>query len=760
MPAPSSAESLTPELAARLSEFARACKAATRIVSLYPAQHPAIQSALRRIVEASRQALAGGPLVITVLPDDLLVDGRRLAKPDPTVTELAVLLHQQLIGELVIQSPPDGTAWHAFLSLLAKPPEELRVAGGIGEAWRASGTSAISFKEIDYGEMLREKGGGPANAEEATAWDAIITRCLQGDEEVALDDETMATMLELAVDADRLAAFAGRLQEQQRGSDGDPSRQRRAVLQLMHALANYAARTAPDQLDTVLQSMAGAATRLSPDLLLALMMEAPPPAPDGSDPPGLDVAKELQPRLTAELMARFVADNVAQDRGATQRLATAFHALVPDLDKQREVLALASQQLAGVTPAGDTQLEHVWSSSLDLLMSYSDKPFVSEEYARELSSARAQAVEVERVSDDPPERLRAWLSTISERDVHELDLRLALDLLAVERRPDAWKDVLDVALKRIDGLLAGGELTLAAQVVEAVAAAARDAASPVHDAAAAGLARLGQGRFVKQVVAHLRTAGDAESALAAHLCTLVGPVLLAPLAAALGSEENPRAARRLRDLIIRFGAAAREQAIELRGSPNPSVRRAAIDLLRALGGNDALPDLRKMLDDTETQVQRDALRAIVQIGTDQAYAMLGEALETGAPHTRVAITQAIGTFRDERAAPLFVYILRHSAYTGVFESVYLSAVEALGRVGADHQSVDALRAILYRGQWWAPRRTARMRAAAARALRAMNTTGAREALEEAATRGPRAVRRAARAALEVPAPGTSIRRHT
>lgn len=757
MSAPPNAESLSPELAGRLSEFARACKAATRIVSLYPAQHPAIQVALRRIVEASRQALGAGPLAIMVLPDDLLVGGRRLAKPDPAVTELAALLHRQGIGELVIRSAPDSEAWHAFLSLLAQDPDELRAAGGIGQAWQRVGTSAISLNEIDYGEILREKKGGPAHAQEAAVWDAIIGWCLRGDEHV-VDEATLAAMLDLAMDADRLAEFAERLQERQRASDGDPVRQRRAVLRLMHALANYAAKTAPDQLDAVLQHMAGAATRLSPDVLLALMMEAPPPASDGTGSPGLNLAKELQPRLTAELMARFVADNVAKDRGATQRLATAFHALVPGLDKQREVLTMASQQLAAAAPAGDTGLEHVWSSSLDLLMSYSDKPFVSEEYARELSSARAQALEVERVSDDPPERLQAWRSTISEREVRELDARVALDLLAVERRPDVWKDVVDLALERVDRLLAAGELTLAAQVVDAIAAKAGERGSPVQAMAAAALARLAGDRFVTQVVSHLRAAGDAEAALAAHLCTLVGPAVVAPLAAALASEEHPRAAQRLRDLIVRFGAAARDQSNELRNSPNAAVRRAAVALLRALGGNDALADLRKMLDDTEAQVQREALRAIVQIGTGQAYALLGEALASGAPHIRVAITQLLGSFRDERAAPLFIYVLRHSPSTGMFEGVYLSAIEALGRVGADQRSVDALREIVFRGQWWAPRRTERLRTAAARALRAMGTAAAREALEDAAARGPRAVRRVARAALEAPPPGTAVRR--
>src|SRR5687767_6649953 len=95
-------EPLSPELGGRLAEFAKACKAATRIVSMYPATHPAIQAALARIAEAGKQATSYGPFSMTVLPDSLLVGGRGFAKPEASVVELAALLHQQLIGELTL----------------------------------------------------------------------------------------------------------------------------------------------------------------------------------------------------------------------------------------------------------------------------------------------------------------------------------------------------------------------------------------------------------------------------------------------------------------------------------------------------------------------------------------------------------------------------------------------------------------------------------------------------------------------------------
>ena len=81
-------------------------------------------------------------------------------------------------------------------------------------------------------------------------------------------------------------------------------------------------------------------------------------------------------------------------------------------------------------------------------------------------------------------------------------------------------------------------------------------------------------------------------------------------------------------MLLSFGAAGRDYADELRNSANPAVRRTAVELLRAFGGAEALPDLKALLDDAEPAIQRDALRAIVQIGTDEAYAALGEALKS------------------------------------------------------------------------------------------------------------------------------------
>jgi phosphohistidine phosphatase SixA len=377
---------------------------------------------------------------------------------------------------------------------------------------------------------------------------------------------------------------------------------------------------------------------------------------------------------------------------------------------------------------------------------------VSEGYARELTTAQTQAVEIEKIGDDPPVRIRAWLSTVSDTEVRALDQHLVMDLLRIEVRPDAWAGVMDTAISSIDQLVLVGDLPLASQLVEAIVSISKNDNSPFRASAAAGVTRLVEGPMVRHLTIFLQKATDSEFAIAKKMCTTIGATIVKPMSDALMGEDNARIVRRLRDILISFGPAAREYANELKSSRNPAVRRAAIDLLRGLAGDAALPELRQMLDDSDSQVQREALRAIVQVGTAEAYQMLEQALRSGAAHTRDAIMQALGAFRDEKAAPLFLHILANTDYKGQNEGIYTSTIESLGKVATDERTASTLKDILYRGEWWARGRTARIRTVTARALRSMGTPSADRVLEEASSAGPRALRKIAKEALAEPAP--------
>jgi len=740
---------MTAEAASRVAEFARACKAAIRIVSMYPPSHPTIQSALARMVAAGTAATDNGPLVLTVTPETLLVAGQSMPRPETAVDELAVLLHEHKVGEVTLKGPLTAGAWHVLLSLLATSQEELRKEGGISRAWQSAGGGPVEITEIDYAEVLRERDSALSRID--PTWEDLIDRCLVGDDRSTLDERALASLLEIAGDADRLSEFLARLQERGRAAGQPDEAQQAAVVRLLHALANYAATQTPDDFDAVMNNIATGTTRFSPDLMLSLLAEATPQA--GANDPvgaGVDLGGELRSRFTDDKLAAFVAENVSRDRGATSRLAEAFNALVTAEEQRHTALLLAEERLSMSPLGSDPQFNDLWTHAVKLLMSYSDADYVPAEYDRELTTARVMAVEIEHITDDPPDRIAAWLSTVNDPDLRALDQQMLVDLLRLEDRPEAWASVLELALARLEQLVLVGDVRLAHEIAAAVGGVGSDPASPFAADARDGLSRAAIGPLAGHLMLCMRQVGDVDVPVLQALCQVVGAGLVAPLVKAIGTEESRLAVRRAKDILISFGRAALEPAKTLRDSPNPAVRRAAIEVMQAVGGEHALGDLEILLADADPHVQREALRAIIKIGTAHAFGILEDALKAGDTGMREAIMHTIGSFNDERAAPLLVYVLEHSGHSGRGEAAYVSALEALGRSGADPRGIAALRRVLYRGEWWAPFRTARLRAAAARALHTTDSTAGDAVLQEASLAGPRGVRKAATEAMSSP----------
>lgn len=743
MTQPAAPPPLDPESALRLAEFARTCKAAARAVALYPGSHPAIGSSLARLAAATARLTEGGPCRLQVHAERLLVEGAAAAKPDPAIAELADVLHRQLIGGLTINAGADAESWRTLLLLLARAPEEVRADGGIAHLWATAGGPSLEIQEIDYAEVLREKQG------HAATLDQIVAAALAGPQ-MQLDDSAMRALLDIVGDPARLQELMAQLEAST--SDQGVDVRTAAFLSMLRGLTEYVQRTSPERLETMFKQVGHAAGRLTADGMFTLLAQRQrPDAASG----GLDVVGAVVDRMTDHSVVEFVAGSVQAERGATDRLAHAFQALVPEMDRQRQLLALAHDEVAASEMGQEQSFTELWERVEGMLTSYSDKNYVSADYGRELSGARTRAIDVERTSDDPPERIAAWLGTVGDGALRGLDHQLLLDLLVIETNPLRWRDIADTVAAHADDLVRVGYFDQAWELSEQVITqSARSADFEPH--AAAALERFGRGAMMKHVASHLRSADDTAFGRFARLCHAMGTPVIAPLAEVLATEQDSRSRNRLRDILLGFGARGRESVQQLMSASNWEVRRTAAFLLREFGGTEGLKELEPLLTDAEPLVQREAIQGLMLNGSDAAAAILLAALQKATGRTRAALVAEVVATRDGRAAPILSYLLHRIDRRGL-QAVYVGAIEALGHIGGD-DAVGALKFALHQGDWWAPVRTRRLRAAAAAALRRVGTAAAREVLRDASARGPRGVRRAARA--ELPAGASDPARKT
>lgn len=709
---------LPPDSSQTLVEFARACRAAARAVALYPAGHRAVDEAVTRLTDVARRAAGDGGMAIDVMPSALRVNGLGPDRDDPAVRELASMLHAQQIGGVTLHANADRESWQALLGLMSRGADDNRRDGGLAALWKTAGGPSIELHAIDYAALLREGHGGS------------LSRLLKAANEGAL----------AAVSIDDLEAVIAAVEQRRsapgQGEDGDEAAGR-AIARLAALVIERGAGSDPARIEAALQRLAQLTERLSAEgmcSLVAARAPAPAGAGGGPAPAGRDArgAEAVLDHLDEGGKARFVATALTLEGSATARLREAFEALVP-ADDRRRIAALADALLpdAGAPPADVPRLRQELDN---LVVSYDDSRFVGSSYARELTSARGRAEDLETAKPDPQDRVDAWVATVSDSALRGLDLQVLTDLLAIDQEPQQFAVIAQQAATRIEELVRVGFLE-PALALESALETAREAGGARGDSAEAALARLRAGTIVRDLMPLVRRAAPDEVDRITALLSRLGPTIAPALASALARESDPAARERLRSVLAGFGDAGEQAVRALLSSESAETRRNAALLLREFGGAAGVDVLERLLADSDLRVRREALRALAVVEDPQAHERILRTLETVPADTQRALLDELGLVRDVRVSPLLALLAVRWRERRMAEA----AIRAIGQIGmlgamATRDAIDALGTVIDASQWWAPGRARVVRQHAADALASAGTPEARAALEAAVAR--------------------------
>src|SRR4029079_6130263 len=131
-------------------------------------------------------------------------------------------------------------------------------------------------------------------------------------------------------------------------------------------------------------NLTSAAAQIDPHVVMQVLQSADESA-------GVQVVRGMAAAFDDVKVAQLLATALALDGQASDRLATIFNTIAPDADRKRRVLTLTRNLLSETDFGRSGHLSVLWSSMEELLVSYNDRPFVSEGYRASLDGLGARA---------------------------------------------------------------------------------------------------------------------------------------------------------------------------------------------------------------------------------------------------------------------------------------------------------------------------------------------------------------------------------
>jgi HEAT repeat protein len=726
---------LSPELARGVLQLARALMAASRNCTLYPPEHPAVGQSLARLSEAVRETSNGAIFSIGITPDTLLIEGAPADRTQPAIAEAAAFLHDRDLLRITLVGTIPAEALLALLRMFTLDAAERRRRGGPAQIWVSDGDPSIVLEQVDYGQLLqREEGDGPAAASRDDVWRSIVLAISTG-RQGAFDELSQQRLLAIAGDTVEIAGLATAVMAPKRAMDGSPMITSLAatVLAAFRHLTNIVSVSSPDRMPEVMTNLATAATSLDPHVVMHVLQTEEDPNVQ------LSVVRGMSAAFDDTKVAQLLATAMALDGQASDRLATIFNTIAPDEDRKRRVMTLTRSMLSETDFGRSGQFQVLWTSMEELLVSYNDKPFVSESYRASLDGMGARAERLA-ATDLPPE-LSAWMDTLGQENVRTLSVTLLIDLLSLEEDNARGSDLAHDMEALAEDLLMSGAYADATVVTSALAERAARAGAVGRDGCRLALDQLGESLAMRETVSIIGDVDDQAWQAIRELITRVGPSTIDALKAVMLVENDTTASTRAADLIVAFGRPGVSRLATLVSDPRWFVQRTGARLLGRIAAPEGVPLLQPLVRKPDPRVAREAISALGNIDDPSAARAIHMVLRAASGELRGVVVDALVADRDPRVVPMLARILDESEALGKDHEVVLETLSALAKIPGDAAIPALVKTVGCRGFFGrAKRRAVKERGVAA--LAAIGSPKAAAALEELSRTGDRMLRKA------------------
>ena len=719
-------------------QLARALLVGVRNWTLYPPEHPTVGISVSRLCTAIRESSLGSVFSIGITPDTLMIESASADAAQAGIAEAAAMLHDRDLLRLTFVGDVPHEAVHALLRMLTLESADRRAQGGPARIWATSGHSSIAVEQMDYGSLLaREEGDVPEPARRDELWRSIVMS-MAGGKTAVFDERAQQRLLEIAGSSMDIADTAMAATAAMCAPDGSPmiTSQAAVVIAAFRHLTSIVSVMAPERMTEVMSNMATAATQLDPHVVMQMMQTEDDPTA------AVPLVRGLAAAFDDSKVAQLLATALALEGKASDRLATIFNTIAPDEDRKRRVLTMARTMLSesDYGKAGQTgQFQVLWASMEELLISYNDKPFVSESYQAALDGVGGRAERMATGDDLPPD-LPGWMESLGQDNVRRLSVTLLVDLFTLEQDQARGAEIAADLEALAEDLLLAGAYDDTLRVTHALAERGRSPGSVGRDASRQALDQLGESLAMHETAGLLGDVDDDDWKAIRAVMEVVGVATIEALKPVVMAEQPSLASQRADEVILGFGKAAVSRLASLVGDSRWFVQRNAARLLGRTGSADAVALLQPMLRQSDPRVVREAVTALGAIDDPAAARAIHMVLRAATGALRRAVIDALVAGRDPRVVPILVHILRESQPLGKDHEMVLETAKALGTVGSD-DGVAALGTLAGRRAFLGRKKLRAVKQHSVEALERIGSPKAGAVLEEAARTGDRMLRK-------------------
>jgi len=730
----SQASQLSPELARGLLQLARALLAATRNWTLYPPEHPTVAASVSRLSDAIRQSTLGAIFSIGITPETLMVESTPADSSQNSIAEAAALLHDRDLLRITFIGDVPPEAVHALLRVLSLDADERRRRGGPAVIWAAESQPSLVLEQIDYQKVLaRDEGDVPEPAKRDELWRSIVTS-IAGGQTAVFDELAQERLLAIAGSPSDIGALASAVVAPKCAMDGSPmiTSQAATVLAAYRHLAGIVSVMSPDRVPEVMNNLASASLQLDPHVVMQVLQTEEDPKS------ALSIVKGLGAAFDDAKVAQLLATALALEGQASDRLATIFNTIAPDEDRRRRVMTLTRSLLSETDFGKAGQFQTLWSSMEELLVSYNDKPFVSETYRAALDGVGGRAERMA-IVDLPPE-ITEWLASLGQDNVRGLSVQLLIDLLTIEEDGTRAEEIARDMEALSEDLLMAGAYDDTQQVTQALAARATAKTAIGRDACRQALDQLGESIAMRETASIIGDIDEHAWTAVRSIITTVGPSSIEALRPMVAVEHEGVASTRASETIVGFGKPAISRLAPLIGDSRWFVQRAGATLLGTIGSADVVALLQPLLRKSDPRVTQAAVAALGKVDDPSAARAIQTVLRAATGSTRRAVVDALVVDRDPRVVPMLMRIVAESEPLGTDHDVVLETIGALAIVGSD-KAVPTLAGLARLRRWFGGKKLRTIKEKSVDAMMTIGGEKAAAALDDAAKTGDRGLKK-------------------